>query len=71
MRITTRGDCLLHTSDAGLLAANLLKMDVLINNIIFNTHKRTQFMMANIKYYFLSTPMWNLEYIKLDIKHFP
>ena len=71
VRITVGGDRLSYAEDAGSHAANLLETKVLINSTISDANKGAKFMTADIKDYFLATPMDKPEYMKVKLKHIP
>ena len=71
VRITARGNRLSYDEDAGSPAANLLETKVLLNSTISDAEKGACFMIADIKDYFLATPMAQSECTKLKIKHIP
>ena len=71
VRITVGGDRLTYTSDAGSPAANLLETKLLVNSTISDASKGARFMSADLKDFFLATPMDGEEYMKVQYKHFP
>ena len=71
MRITVGGNRLSYNEDSGSPAANLLETKVLLNSTISDAIKGAHFMTADIKYYFLATPMAKVEYMKVQYKHLP
>ena len=71
IRITVGGNRLSHTEDSGSPAANLLETKVLINSVISDAKEGARFMTADIKDYFLATPMARPEYMKVQYKHLP
>ena len=71
VRITVGGDRLTYTSDAGSPAANLLETKLLVNSTISDAKKGARFMSADLKDFFLATPMEGEEYMKVQYKHFP
>ena len=71
VRITVGGDKLSYTADAGSPAANMLETKVLVNSTISDAHKGAKFMSADLKDFFLATPMEGDEYMKVPYKHFP
>ena len=56
-RITVGVNMLSYEEDSGSPAANLLETKVLINSAISDAKSSAQFMTADIKDYFLATPM--------------
>ena len=71
VRITVGGDKLSYTLDSGSPAANLLETKVLINSTISDAHKGARFMCADIKDYFLASPMEDPEYMRVKYNFFP
>ena len=71
IRITVGGDRLTYNDDAGSPAANLLETKILINSIISDAAKGARFMTADVKDFFLNSPMKRAEYMKTSYKHFP
>ena len=71
VRITVGGDRLIYPGDTGSPAANLLETKILINSTISDAHKGARFMSADIKDYFLATPMPTSEYMKVQYRHIP
>ena len=65
------GENLSYNNDAGAPAANMLKMKILVNSTISDTKKGAHFMSADLKDFFLATPMDGNEYMKVLYKHFP
>ena len=55
--MTVGGDRLSYENDSGSPAANLLETKVLLDSIISDASKGAKFMTADIKDYFLATPM--------------
>ena len=71
VRITVGGDKLTYLDDAGSPAANLMETKLLVNSIISHAAMGARFMSADIKDYFLATPMERAEYMKVQYKHLP
>ena len=71
VRITVGGDKLIYLDDAGSPAANLTETKLLVNSTISDAKRGARFMSADIKDYFLATPMKNCEYMKVQYKHIP
>ena len=71
VRITVGGDRLSYKADAGSPAANLIETKILVNSTISDAHKGARFMSADLKDFFLATPMEGDEYMKVHYKHFP
>ena len=65
VRIAVGGDKLTYDNDTGSLAVNLLETKVLLNSTILDATKVSHFMTADIKDYFLATPMAKAEYMKV------
>ena len=71
VRITVGGDRLTYANDAGSPAANMLETKVLVNSTISDAKQGARFMSADLKDFFLATPMEGEEYMKANYKHFP
>ena len=71
VRITVGGDRLVYLDDAGSPAANLMETKLLVNSTISHAKEGARFMSADIKDYFLATPMDKAEYMKVQYKHIP
>ena len=71
VRITVGGDRLSYQADAGSPAANLLETKLLINSTISEAAKGARFMSADLKDFFLATPMAENEYMRVPYKYFP
>ena len=71
VRITVGGDRLEYLDDAGSPAANLMETKLLVNSTISDAKDGARFMSADIKDYFLATPMKKSEYMKVQYKHIP
>ena len=69
VRVTVGGNRLSYDDDAGSPAANLLETKVLLNSTISDAEQGARFMTADIKDYFLATPMAQAEYMKVKYKH--
>ena len=57
VRTTVGGNILSYEEDSGSPSANLLETKVLINSVISNSKSGAQFMTADVKDYFLATPI--------------
>ena len=71
VRITVDGDKLTYNADAGAPAANMLETKILVNSTISDAKNGARFMSADLKDFFLATPMGGNEYMKVPYKHFP
>ena len=71
VHITVGGDRLTYNSDSGSPAANLLKTKLLINSTISDASRGARFMSADLKDFFLATPMEGDKFMKVKYKHFP
>ena len=71
VRITVGGDRLSYPDDASSPATNILETKVLLNSVISDSHKGARFMTADVKDFFLNSPMKRPEYMKTSYKHFP
>ena len=69
VRIIMGGDCITYLYDAGSPSANLNKAKVLLNSTISDAKHSAQFMSADIKDYFLVTPMARAEFTKFPSRH--
>ena len=49
----------------------MLETKLIINNIILDANRGARFASADLKDFFLATPMEGDEYIKVTYKHFP
>ena len=65
------GDKLRYASDVGSPAANVLETKILLNSIISDASKGARFMSADLKDFFLATPMEGDEYMRVKYKHIP
>ena len=71
VRITFGGDISVYLDDAGSPALNLMETKLLVNSIISDAKNGARFMSADIKDYFLATPMAKAEYMKVQYKNIP
>ena len=71
IRITVGGDRLTYPFDAGSPAANLLETKLLLNSTISDAHRGARFMSADLKNFFLATPMARDEFMRVKLKYFP
>ena len=71
VHITVGGDRLTYNSDSGSPAANLLKTKLLINSTISDASRGARFVSADLKDFFLATPMEGDKFMKVKYKHFP
>jgi hypothetical protein len=69
VRLTVGGDRLPYPADAGAPAATILEAKLLFNSVI--STPQAKFMTADIKDYFLCTPMERFEYIKIPYSMIP
>ena len=63
-------DELPYSSDAGSPTATLLEAKVLFNSTISDCDKGARFMAADLKDFFLATPMEDSEYMHIHSKYF-
>ena len=63
VRITVGGDRLNYTKNDGSAAANMLETKVLVNSTISDAKRGSIFMSADLKYFFLATPMEGDEFM--------
>ena len=71
IRLVVGGDKLDYVHDAGSPTTNLLETKLLINSVISDAHKGARFFSADLKDFFLATPMDEPEYMRMHIKHLP
>ena len=71
VRITVGGDKLTYDNDAGSPAANIIETKLLVNSVISDAKKGARFMSADIKDFFLNTPMERPEYMRVHYRHIP
>ena len=71
VRITVGDDRLSYNADVGSPAANMLETKIIINSTISDAHRGARFVSADLKDFFLTTPMKEDEYMKVTYKHFP
>ena len=71
IRITVAGDKLSYPFDTGSPAASLLETKILIKSTISDAKKGVPFMSADLKDYFLASPMNREEFMRVHLKHFP
>jgi len=64
------GDGLPYSQDAGSAAVTLIEAILLINSTISDAANRARFLAADIKDFFLSSPMTKLEYMRIHSKYF-
>ena len=70
VRLTVGGDRLSYPSDAGSPAASLLEAKLLLNSTISDADSGARFLSADIKDFFLATPMDDPEYMRIHSKYF-
>ena len=71
VRLTVGGDKLDYPYDASSPVTNLIDAKLLLNSTISDAHKGARFMSADLKDFFLNTPMERAEYMKIQYKYFP
>ena len=71
VRLTVGGDRLDYPYDTASPASNLVDAKLLINSVILDANIGAQFMAADLKDFFLNTPMERAEYMKIKYKYFP
>ena len=69
VRLTVGGDKLPYYSDSGSPSASLIEANLLINSVISTPNAK--FATADIKDYFLCSPMKKYEYMKLPLRIIP
>ena len=62
---------MVYLDDAGSPVANLMETKLLVNSTILDAKNGARFMSADIKDYFLATPMAKAEYMKVQYKNIP
>ena len=70
-RLTVGGDLLECPYDAVSPAASLIETKLIINSTISDAHKGARFMAADLKDFFLNTPMPHPEFMKIHRNHLP
>ena len=68
--LTVGGDRLPYTNNAGSPAATLLEAKLMLNSTISDANKGACFFSADLKDFFLVTPMDEPEYMRLHFKYF-
>ena len=71
VRVVVGGGRLSYDEDAGSQATDLLETKLLINSTISDADKGAKFLSADLKDYFLGSPMVKPEYMKVHISRFP
>ena len=71
VRLTVGGDKLDYPFDASSPASNLIDAKLLLNSTISDAPSGARFMSADLKDFFLNTPMQRAEYMKIQYKYFP
>ena len=70
VRVVVGGDRLSFDEDSGSPATNLLETKILINSTISDADEGARFFSADLKDYFLGSPMSRPEYMKVHISKF-
>ena len=71
VRIVVGGDKLTYAYDSRAPAASLLETKLILNSTISDCDKGARFFTADVKDFFLATPMKDAEYMKVPFKYFP
>ena len=71
VRLTVGGDKLDYPYDAASPASNLVDAKLMLNSVISDANQGARFMAADLKDFFLNTPMERAEYMKIKYKYFP
>ena len=71
VRLTVGGDILEYSHDAGSPATSLLETKILANSVISDAHKGARFLSADLKDFFLASPMDEPEFMRIHIRYFP
>ena len=64
------GDRLTYTADAGSPATDMVETKILLNSTISDAKYGARFMSADIKDFFLASPMDRPEYMRVKLKYF-
>ena len=70
-RLVVGGDKLPYPNDASSPAASLLETKILLNSTISDAKNGARFMAADLKDFFLASPMDSPEFMKIPLKHIP
>ena len=70
-RIVAGGDKLTYDADASSPATSMLETKILLNSVISDARHGAKFMSADLKDFFLATPMSTPEYMRLQMKLIP
>ena len=70
-RIVAGGDKLTYDSDASSPATNMLETKLLLNSVISDARRGAKFISADLKDFFLASPMARPEYMKMHVKYIP
>ena len=70
-RIVAGGDRLTYDEDASSPATDILETKLLLNSIISDAKNNARFISADLKDFFLASPMHQPEYMKMHIKYIP
>ena len=71
VRIVVGGDKLSYDNDAASPAASLIETKLILNSTISDAKRGAKFFTADIKDFFLATPMAKPEFMKVPLKYFP
>ncbi len=71
VRLTVGGDKLKYDDDAGSPAASLLETKLIVNSTISDASKGARFACADLKDFFLASPMEKPEFMKIKYKYLP
>jgi hypothetical protein len=71
VRITVGGNRLDYNYDAGSPAASILETKLTINSVISDANQGARFMGADLKDFFLASPMKEPEYMRIHSRFFP
>jgi hypothetical protein len=71
VRLTVGGDKLRYDDDAGSPAASLLETKLIVNSTISDASKGARFACADLKDFFLASPMEKPEFMKIKYKYLP
>ena len=67
MRLVFGVNHLVYEHDPGYPAVSMIETKILLNSIISDAQQGDRFMICDLKYFFLGTPMLQPEYMKIHI----
>ena len=69
MRLAVGGDRLDYPYDSSSPVTNLIDTKIMLNSIIYDAHRGEKLMVADLKDFFLNTPMKRAESMKIKYKY--